>query len=232
MAKAHGTPNGRDVQGLAKLLDSPEIANLIAGLNDTRWTGRPGYPMRTMVGIALVKSLYALPTWTRTVRLVAEHDGLRQVLGGCPSLDACYRFTRKLREHDDLLQAAIESVLAGLRAEMPALGTTVAIDGSDLPAYANGQRYVNNRTKLERTRYSDPDATWGHRSAISTQAKGSYYGYKVHAAVDTTTGLPVAWQVETASKLRMKPLWYRTCWTDSPRVGSSPSTPSWTAATT
>ena len=43
----------------------------------TRWTGRPGYPVRTMVGMALAKSLYTLPTWTRTVALVREHAALR-----------------------------------------------------------------------------------------------------------------------------------------------------------
>ena len=81
---------------------------------------------------------------------------------------------------------------------MPALGTVVAIDGSDLPAYANGQRFVS-KGGAERKRFADPDATWGHRSAISTRKGGGYYGYKVHAAVCTTTGLPLAWQVEAAS---------------------------------
>ena len=51
---------------LAGLLDSPEIWRLIAELDETRWTGRPGYPIRTMVGMALAKSMYAIPTWTRT----------------------------------------------------------------------------------------------------------------------------------------------------------------------
>jgi len=51
-----------------------------------------------------------------------------------------------------------------------------------------------------REHYSDPDATWGHRSAISTRKGGGYYGYKVHAAVCTRTGLPVAWRTRTASE--------------------------------
>jgi hypothetical protein len=51
-----------------------------------------------MVGVALVKSMYAIPMWSRTVRLVEEHAGLRDVLGAAPSHWACYRFTRKLRE--------------------------------------------------------------------------------------------------------------------------------------
>jgi hypothetical protein len=38
-----------------------------------------------MVGAALVKAIYALPTWARTVRLIAEHAALRDAVGGTPS---------------------------------------------------------------------------------------------------------------------------------------------------
>ncbi len=89
-----------------------------------------------MVGTALVKSLYVLPTWTRTVRLVAEHAALRDAIGGAPSVDACYRFTRKLPEHKDVLDSCLAAVLASLHDELPEFGEHVAIDGSDLPAYA------------------------------------------------------------------------------------------------
>jgi len=50
-----------------------------------------------MLGACLVKTLYALPTWTRVADLIAEHSGLETVLGGAPSHWACYRFARKLR---------------------------------------------------------------------------------------------------------------------------------------
>ena len=93
----------RDAAQVAALLDSPEITALISELEATRWTGRPGYPVRAMVGLTLVKSLYALPTWTRTVALVRDHAGLRAVLGAVPSTDAAYRFTVKLREHGTML---------------------------------------------------------------------------------------------------------------------------------
>jgi len=43
----------RSARALAGLLDSPEIVRLIAELEETRWTGRPGYPLRAMVGVAL-----------------------------------------------------------------------------------------------------------------------------------------------------------------------------------
>ncbi len=137
-----------------------------------------------MVGMALAKSMYAIPTWTRTVRLVREHAALQAALGcetGVPSEWACYRFAAKLRRYGDLLDSCIARVLATLKAHTPEMGSDVAIDGSDLPAYANGQRYVS-KNGPERERFSDPDATWGHRSAVSTRKGGGYYGYKVHAA--------------------------------------------------
>ncbi len=183
---------------LAGLLDSPEIGRLIAELEETRWTGRPGYPLRAMVGVALAKSLYSIPTWTKTVALVREDAALREAIGGeCPSVYAAYRFAAKLRAYSDLLDSCIGRVLDRLHRENPDFGRDLAIDASDLPAYANGQRYVSKGGR-ERERFSDPDASWGHRSAVSTRKGCGFYGFKVHAAVCARTDLPVAWQVETA----------------------------------
>lgn len=183
-----------------RLLDSPEIGQLIVDLEATRWTGRPGYPIRTMVGLALAKSLYALPTWTKAVALVAEHWALQRALdceGTPPSVYAAYRFAEKLRAHGDKLERCIDGVIEGLRSKLPSYGRDLAIDASDMPAYANGQRFLS-KNGPERERYSDPDASWGHRSAISTRKGGGFYGYRLHAAVCANTGLPVAWRVDTA----------------------------------
>jgi Transposase DDE domain len=182
---------------LSRLLDSPEVSALCAELEALRWTGRKGYPIRSLVGACLAKSLYAIPTWTRTVALIAEHNALREAIGGAPSVYACYRFATKLRQHKPLLDVCIARIVESLRAELPDYGLDVAIDASDLPAYANGQRFVRDGGP-ERERFSDPDASWGHRSAISTRKGGGFYGYKLHAAVCARTELPVAWQVETA----------------------------------
>jgi hypothetical protein len=182
---------------IATILDSPEVAALVAELDALRWTGRRGYGARTMLGACLVKALYALPTWTRVCDLIAEHAGLSDALGGAPSHWACYRFARKLRAEREVLAGCLDALVAALREQYPDLGTEVAIDASDIPAYANGQRYIYDGGP-ERQRYSDPDASWGHRSAVSTRKGGGFYGFKIHAAVDTKTGLPLAWQVETA----------------------------------
>jgi len=89
--------------GVDALLDSPELKSPIAELEATRWTGHPGYPIRAMVDMALIRAVYTILDWTGVVRLVAEHAELQRVLGCAPSLDACYRFTVKLRQHGDAL---------------------------------------------------------------------------------------------------------------------------------
>ena len=153
-----------------------------------------------MVGMALAKSLYALPTWTRTVALVREHSELAAVIAPdsqVPSVYACYRFTAKLRDHSKVLEDCIAAVIAALKKQNPLLGWDVAIDASDMPAYANGQRFVSKGGR-EREKFSDSDASWGHRSAVSTRKGGGFYGYRLHMAVCSKTDLPLAWRVETA----------------------------------
>lgn len=187
------------VSDIAALLDSNEVAALIVELDGLGWGGRPGYGSRALVGACLIKALYGLSTWTRTASLIEDHPGLQEALGGCPSVWACYRFTTKLRKHSGPLADCLDRVSVSLQVELPGLGGDVAIDASDIPAFANGMRFVSQHGP-ERERYSDPDASWGHRSAVSTRKGGGYYGFKIHMAVCTATGLPLAWQIETARR--------------------------------
>jgi transposase len=182
---------------VATILDSPEVAALVMELESIRFVGRKGYGSRTLLGACIVKALYALPTWTRVADLIAEHPGLSDALGGTPSYCACYRFATKLRKERDRIAECIDTLAAKLREVHPDMGREVAIDASDMPAYANGQRYIYNGGP-ERQTHSDPDASWGHRSAVSTRKGGGFYGYRIHAAVCAVTGLPLAWRVETA----------------------------------
>lgn len=85
------------------------------------------------------------------------------MLGAVPGADVAYRFNAKLREDGDMLDNRIAKVLTALHSANPEMGSAVAIDGSDLPAYANGQRYVKRGGEL-RKRFADPDASWRHRS--------------------------------------------------------------------
>jgi hypothetical protein len=79
----------------------------------------------------------------------------------------------------------------------PEYGRDAAVDATDLPAYANGMRYVSKGGR-ERVKFSDPDASWGHRSAVSTRKGGGFFGYRAHLVTCARTGLPMVWRVETA----------------------------------
>jgi len=70
------------------------------------------------------------------------------------------------------------------------MGQTVAIDGSDMHAYANGHKHLGNKNRPLRTRLADPDAGRGHRSSISTRKGGTFYGYKLHAAARRNSRVP------------------------------------------
>ena len=103
-----------------------------------------------------------------------------------------------MRQHSDKLATCLDRLTASLSEQLPDMGRDVAIDSSDLPGYANGQRFLF-KNGPERERFSDPDAAWGHRSAASTRKGGGFYGYKLHAAVCAVTGLPLAWRIESAN---------------------------------
>src|SRR6266542_4366466 len=120
------------VSDVAELLDSPEIASLIADLDALQWTGRKGFGARALVGCCLVKGLFALPTWTWVAALIAEHPGLQDALGASPSVWACYRFSRKLRENHPALAACMDACAESLRIQYPTIGRDVAIDASDM----------------------------------------------------------------------------------------------------
>jgi Transposase DDE domain len=186
------------VADVTALLDSPELSALVAELDDSGdKRGRKGYGARALLGACLVKSLFALPTWTFVAALIAEHPGLQDALGGCPSVWAMYRFSTKLRANRPAIESCLDSLAESLRESHPDFGRDVAIDASDIPAWGNGHRTVYDGGP-ERERYSDPDASWGHRSAVGTRGAGSYYGFKIDLAVCTTTGLPLAWQTRSA----------------------------------
>jgi len=152
-----------------------------------------------MIGMALATAIYAAPTWTRHAALVSEHPALRAAITcgtPVPSVYPCYRFTTKLRTYGDLLAACLDRVTTPLHAEHPDMGVNVAIDGSDLPDY---QRYLS-KNGPERERYSDPDASWGHRSAVSTRKAAGSTGTRSTLPCAPPTGLPVAWNVRTAGE--------------------------------
>ena len=93
----------------------------------------------------------------------------------CPSVYDCYRFATKLGEHKHLLDAYVVRVLSGLRAVTPETGPDVVVGGSGLPPMPTDK--VRQQGGGERAVAADPDASWGHRSAVLTRKGGARRRY-------------------------------------------------------
>lgn len=61
--------------------------------------------------------------------------------------------------------------MAGVKIPRRSVAAEVAtiLDSPEVAALVHGP---------ERQAYSDPDASWGHRSAVSTRKGGGFYGYR------------------------------------------------------
>ena len=181
---------------------------LIAVLNDYRWTGRPGYAPEVMWRATLVRYLLKL----RYVRdLIAQLNAsrlLRRVCGfrdDVPHEGTFSRFYARLADHKPLVDAAIAEVAQRVGAEIerlrdegvvpekaPAPGRMVAIDSSDVEAWGNG--------KVKPEKRKDREAKWGHRTAkLAVDGEELFYGYKLHAICDAYYGTPLSWAVLPAN---------------------------------
>lgn len=108
-------PSRYDPGVVAEVLNRPEVKDFIDDLEYRRWTGRPGYPLRSAVGALVVRDCYGLHSLAEAVRLIGRHEGLQEVLRGgefsgledagdvTPSGWACYRLERLLRDEPELL---------------------------------------------------------------------------------------------------------------------------------
>ncbi len=195
-------PRRDSVVTVERALRMPAVTTLIARLEDAHTVGRRGYGPRRLVGLTIVKMLYSIETWTKAVSWVSEHPVLL-ALCDCatpedlPSVDACYRFSRKLVVHrEEFVLPFAHDVQADLRALDPKHGRHVGIDSTTIPAYAVGQRKTSKDGFL-REKFSDPDASFGHRGATGTRGAGSHYSYRVHVMGTTDKGRPVAWYTHT-----------------------------------
>jgi len=161
-----------------RLLESPEIQRLVADLRETRWTGRPGYPVQAMVGLCLVKAMYALPTWTRVVALVKDHWALQRALG-CdgdpPSVWSAYRFASKLRENAPMVERCIHSVVAGLKRSCRATAATSPSTQATCPPTRTGSASSARTARSNATGTRTPmhRGDIGRRSRLGAAAASS-----------------------------------------------------------
>src|SRR3990172_9254370 len=198
----------KDNDRLTMILEALPAEGLLSALEKEHWTGRKGYSVRGMWSALMAGVLRQAQTLTDVVRLLGRDKDMRVVCGisrdNIPSHDAMCRFLKKLVEHDDLLEECFARLVAELRQLLPGFGDRLALDSTDIKAYANGHRRSP----------SDPDARWGakgaghHSGPAKNNKRDLYYwfGYKLHLVVDALYELPVSFELTPANESDTKHL--------------------------
>lgn len=199
---------------LAMVLEALPAEKLIATLEREHWTGRKGYSVRGMWSALIAGVLKQCHSLAEVLRMLERDKDTRIVCGfskdKIPSEDALGRFLKKLVIHKELLEECFQGLVAKLRRLLPEFGAKLAVDSTDIEAYANGHR----------KNPSDPDARWGAKGAgqsagskTETDAGGDggikkgkkrdlywWFGYKLHMVVDAQYELPVSFTVTPANE--------------------------------
>ena len=208
----------KDNNRLVRVLEALPSEKLIMTLEKEHWTGRKGYSVRGMWSALIAGLLYQCHSLADVVRLLKRDKDTRMVCGfsrdNLPSEDALGRFLKKLVQQEALLEECFDNLATSLRKLLPGFGAKIAVDSTEIQAYANG-----NRKKP-----ADGDARWGAKKTISNnsevegKAKGGdkkkqdthyWFGYKLHLAVDALYELPVSFTLTPANEadtLQMEPL--------------------------
>ncbi len=158
-------------------------------------TGRPGYTVEVLWRTYIAMVVLGLPTFASLIRSLQNNPLLAIACGitsneGIPTKFAYTRFVGKLAQpkHVVVVKNIMRSLTRSLYTKLPNFGKSVAIDSTDIKAWANGAK----------RKTTDPHASWGARLDTAGKKK-FYFGYKLHLLVDTEYELPIAANVATAS---------------------------------
>ena len=150
-----------------------------------------------------VKFLRAIPTDVDLIEALNADPKLRDVCGlgdRVPSPSMLSRFRKRLLNHQDLVDSNNNRLVALLARLIDnqtdiatdGVGCKIAIDSTDIASFANPRRDPP----------TDPDAAWGHKtsSKVKDGKRVEYvFGFKMHAVVDATFGIPITYEILPAN---------------------------------
>ena len=201
----------KDNNRLLMVLEALPSEKLLIALEQEHWTGRKGYSVRGMWAALIAGLINQCRTLADVVRLLKRDKETRLICGFSkdimPGEDALGRFLKKLVKHVTLFDEFIQELVNRLRVLLPEFGAKLAVDSTDILAYANGYR----------ERPADKDAKWGAKKKGSSKAQDNtegekkkgekkepevyyWFGYKLHLVIDALYELPLAFILTPANE--------------------------------
>ena len=157
-----------------------------------RWRGRRGYPVSALWRAYVASFLLNLPNTNALIRRLQEDAQLRRLCGfpgPLPHRSSFNRFISRLSCHEDLVALCLAGLTDRLASMLPGFGEKVSVDSTVVRTHSNPNR----------RRISDAEASW----TAKTDNRGErewQFGYKFHAVVDATHGLPITGFTTTAKR--------------------------------
>jgi transposase len=171
---------------LKSLFDTIPEQELLDALK-AYYAGRNGYTLQVLWRTYVAMTVLNLPSFASLIRTLENNPFIALACGitskeGIPSKFAYSRFMGKFTGRDSV--ALVKNIMNKLTLKcyetFPRFGKSVAIDATDLKAWANGGKHKK----------SDIDAGWVVKA--DTAGKRKYvYGYKMHLMVDTEYEIPI-----------------------------------------
>lgn len=197
-----------DLKRLQLVLENLPDEDLVCALEQVRGkTGRNDYPVRMMWNLFVAGIIFQHPSVASLLRELSRNHQLRWVVSGghmtaatIPTEDAMSRFSKRLMEHQLLIDAMFHDVVACLGTYFPEFGKRVAIDSKMIHSAAPRARSATSRDGR-----GEHDAEWGAKRYEGTKDDGTawekttwYFGFKLHLLVDSRYEIPLAYRVTTA----------------------------------
>ncbi|WP_308812581.1 transposase [Halanaerobium saccharolyticum] len=181
--------NLSETDKLICILDPIDLKPVVEKIKPKSNKGPTGYNPEAILRAFLVQQIEKIPTRADLVSKIDRSPYLRYVCGfsttgRVPSESTFSRYYSKLSETDEL--EILMNNLLDQCIDFDLLDTeTMAIDASKLEAYERAKP----RSKIDKENSFTPD--WGtkfdsHKNQIT------WYGWKIHAAVETKSELPIA----------------------------------------
>lgn len=178
----------------------PAAQAVLHEIETSRQRCRPGYCPTSMFRAFWAKFMLGERFVVQFIERLRASPELRKICGfddAVPSASTFSRFFARLAEHRDFMESIVPEIVERHREHLPDLGESVAIDGSDIPAWADPSREDP----------CDVDARWGYRTprSKSSQAKENsiyeyFFGRKIHMVCDAKYGIPLAYELRSANE--------------------------------
>lgn len=196
------TAFAKELKAVFENLHDDELLN---ALEKTRWTGRPGYPIRVMWRTLIASYVLNIGTIEGLRRRFHENPFLAVCCGiysdgEIPSRFAYYRFIKKLLAHRELIEQCMAKCVCSLKENLSDFSESIAVDSTDIHTYSNPSSKKKGNP--------DPDASWSVKKDKHGKDKW-WFGYKAHIACDSSYEVPLVVEVTAASvndSVRLIPL--------------------------